>query len=173
MYAAEARRVTLSRGHVQADWDAQASPRTEAARNHAIIRGSYLTGCLIPSGARLNRMELNGALLNREQQRRLLDGQQLARVLAGRPEPKTQTQSQIRPRAGAVQETVIRVLAVAEGPLQACEIHAAAEKLADTPLSWNTVKDCLHKNARRPDSPIERVSHGRYRHRSATPAQPY
>jgi len=30
--------------------------------------------------------------------------------------------------------------------------------------SWNTVKDCLHKNARRPDSPIERVNHGRYRH---------
>jgi hypothetical protein len=41
--------------------------------------------------------------------------------------------------------------------------HQAAQKLAGAPLSWNTVKDCLHKHARRPDSPIERVSHGRYR----------
>ena len=105
------------------------------------------------------------ALLNREQQRRLLDGQQLARVLAGKPEPETQSQSQIRRRAGVVKEAVIRVLAVAERPLQAREIHSAAEELAGRPLSWNTVKDCLHKNARRPDSPIERVGHGRYRHR--------
>ena len=61
---------------------------------------------------------------------------------------------------------MIRVLAGAEGPLRAREVHAAAEELAGTPLSWNTVKDCLHKHARRPDSPIERVGHGRYRHLS-------
>jgi hypothetical protein len=36
---------------------------------------------------------------------------------------------------------------------------------AGTALSWNTVKDCLHKNARRPDSPIERVGHGLYQRR--------
>jgi hypothetical protein len=72
---------------------------------------------------------------------------------------------QIRPRAGAIQEAVIGALASAGRPLQAREIHAAAQKIAETPLSWNTVKDCLHKNASRPGSPIERVSHGRYRHR--------
>ena len=55
------------------------------------------------------------------------------------------------------------MLAAADGPLRAREIHAAAEKLAGTQLSWNTVKDCLHKHARRPESLIERVSHGRYR----------
>jgi len=60
---------------------------------------------------------------------------------------------------------VIRELASADGPLRAREIHASAEGLVGMPLSWNTVKDCLHKHARRPDSPIERVSHGRYRHR--------
>ena len=59
----------------------------------------------------------------------------------------------------------MQVLAAAEQPLQAREIHASAQAFAGIPLSWNTVKDCLHKNARRPDSPIERVSHGRYRHR--------
>ena len=60
---------------------------------------------------------------------------------------------------------MIKVLAAADGPLRAREIHSAAEKLAGMTLSWNTVKNCLHKNARRPNSPIERVSHGWYRHR--------
>jgi Fe2+ or Zn2+ uptake regulation protein len=59
---------------------------------------------------------------------------------------------------------VIRALAEADEPLRAREIHKAAEKLAGKPLSWNTVKDCLHKHARRRGSPIERVSHDRYRH---------
>jgi hypothetical protein len=60
---------------------------------------------------------------------------------------------------------VIRVLAAADRPLRAREIHTAAEKLAGTPPPLNTVKDCLHTNARRPGSPVERVSDGRYRHR--------
>jgi len=57
------------------------------------------------------------------------------------------------------------VLAAAGKPLRAREIHSADQELAGTALSWNTVKDCLHKNARRLDSPIERVGHGRYQHR--------
>jgi hypothetical protein len=60
---------------------------------------------------------------------------------------------------------VIRALAAADTPLRAREVHAVAEEIAKKPLSWNTIKDCLHKGAHRPDSPIERVSHGRYRHR--------
>jgi len=107
-------------------------------------------------------MEENGALLNRH---RLADAYLLVGSLAARQGPRPQPQSQIRRRAGAVQETVIQVLAMAELPLRACEIHTAAQKLAGEPLSWNTVKDCLHKNARRPRSPIERVGHGRYQHR--------
>jgi len=104
------------------------------------------------NGARLNRSRLEGAYL-------------LAGSLAARPEPETQPQSQIRPRAGAIQAAVFRVLAAAGRPLRAREIHAAAEELAGTALSWNTVKDCLHKNAGRPDTPVDRVSHGLYRHR--------
>jgi hypothetical protein len=88
----------------------------------------------------------------------------LARSLATRSAPQAQPQSKIRPRAGAVQEAVMRALAEADRPLRAREIHTAAQKLVGTPLSWNTVKDCLHKQARRPGSPIERVGHGRYRH---------
>ena len=107
-------------------------------------------------------MELNGALLNRD---RLAGAYLLIRSLAGRREPEREGQSHIRRRAGTVQAAVIRVLGDATGPLRAREIHAAAEELAEEPLSWNTVKDCLHKNARQPGGPIERVGHGRYRHR--------
>ena len=107
-------------------------------------------------------MEENGARLNRS---RLASAYLLAGSLAARPGPEAQAQRQIRRRAGAVQEAVIRVLASADRPLRASEIHQAAEELAGMPLSWNTVKDCLHKNARRPDSRVERVSHGRYRYR--------
>ena len=63
-----------------------------------------------------------------------------------------------------MRNAVFQVLAASEKPLRAREIHTAAETLAGEPLSWNTVKDCLHKNARRPDSPIDRVGRGRYRH---------
>ena len=104
-------------------------------------------------------MEENGARLNR---RRLSDAYRLAAVLANRCWPEPQSQSQIPSRAGAIQEAVFRVLASGQRPLRAREIHAAAEKLAGTARSWNTVKDCLHKNARRPSSPIQRVSHGHY-----------
>jgi hypothetical protein len=107
-------------------------------------------------------VEENGALLNRD---RLASAYLLACSLAARPGPQPQSPSQIRRRAGAVQEAVIQVLAMAERPLRAREIHTSAQKLAGAPLSWNTVKDCLHKNARRPGGPVERVGHGRYRHR--------
>ena len=107
-------------------------------------------------------MELNGALLNRD---RLAGAYLLIRSLARLREPECPGQSHIRRRARTVQAAVISVLGDATGPLRAREIHAAAEELAEEPLSWNTVKDCLHKNARQPGSPIERVGHGRYRHR--------
>ena len=125
-------------------------------------------------------MELNGALSNPfakgkslltglvRLHRRLLETN--SSVPAGAREQQFQAQrQQLRPRAGAVQEAVIQALLTAHNPLRAREIHAAAEKIAGTPLSWNTVKDCLHKNARRPGSPIERVSHGRYRYHLSDP----
>lgn len=56
------------------------------------------------------------------------------------------------------------MLAAVDGPLRAREIHAKAQEMAGEAPSWNTVKDCLHRNARRYDSTIQRVSHERYRH---------
>ena len=97
--------------------------------------------------------------------RRLSDAYRVAHALETRASPESQYRSRIPPRAGAIKDAVIQALAQADGPLRAREIHKAAQKLAGTALSWNTVKDCLHKNARRSDSPIERVNHGRYRHR--------
>jgi hypothetical protein len=114
------------------------------------------------SGIRPGEAEENGASLNCAHR---ASAHRLARSLAARPGPQIQSQSQIRPRAGAVQAAVIQALAEADRPLRAREIHQAAQKLAKMPLSWSTVKDCLHTNARRPNSPIERVSHGHYRHR--------
>ncbi len=113
-------------------------------------------------------MEESGPRLNRD---RLANAQRLTRSLTRRPAPLTAVQSQIPQRAGAVQAAVIAALARAERPLRAREVHVAAEELAATDLSWNTVKDCLHKNARRPTSPIERVRRGLYRHRWTRGAQ--
>ena len=72
----------------------------------------------------MNRDRLAGAYL-------------LAHSLAVRSGPETQSQSQVRRRAGAVQEAVILVLGAANRPLRAREIHAAAQQLAGQPLSWS------------------------------------
>ena len=47
------------------------------------------------------------------------------------------------PRLSPVLETVTRVLEEAGRPLRACEIHAAAERLAGGPLLWSSVKGTL------------------------------
>ena len=109
-------------------------------------------------------MEESGARLNRDRPERLAAACRLIRAIRARPETETQSQSQIRVRAGAIQQAVIQALAQADRPLRAREVHAAAEKLVGQPLSWNTVKDCLHKRARRSGTLVERVGHGRYRH---------
>ncbi len=119
-------------------------------------------------------MELNGALSNplAKSKSLLTKLSQLHRTLLGRalnapdgcPERQVHDLRRLRPRAGAVQDAVIQALLTASNPSRAREIHAAAENIAGVPLSWNTVKDCLYKNARRPGSPIERVGHGRYRY---------
>jgi len=88
--------------------------------------------------------------LNRD---RLAEAFLLIRSLAGRDGAERQGQNS---HAGqALCNAVIRAVAAADRPLRACEIHSAAQELAGPPLSWNTVKDCLHTNARRSDSVIE------------------
>lgn len=110
-------------------------------------------------------MELNGALLNRDLQGSLLSVSGLVRRLGQIPLGERSELRRISRRSGAVRDAVFRALAPSKEPLRAREIHTAAQNLAGTPLSWNSIKDFLHKHARRPASPIECVSHGRYRHR--------
>jgi hypothetical protein len=107
-------------------------------------------------------MELNGALLNRALSERLLPISGLARRLAQFRTVQPVADRCLPRRPGVVRDAVLRALAESDRSLRAREIHAAAQELAGMPLSWNTVKDCLHKNARRPEVPIERVSRGRY-----------
>ena len=102
-------------------------------------------------------MELNGALLNRPLlQEALLTRRLTARLAVAQPSEA------LSRRAGMVKDAVLRVLAESGGSLQAREIHAAAEALTGTPLSWNTVKDYLHKQARTPGTQLRRVRHGVY-----------
>jgi hypothetical protein len=110
-------------------------------------------------------MELNGALLNRDLQENIGRNADLVGRLEQLPAAEPAVQRAIPRRSGVVRRTVFQVLAASKDPLRAREIHTAAESLAGEPLCWNTVKDCLHKNARRPGSPIVRVSHGHYQHR--------
>jgi hypothetical protein len=42
------------------------------------------------------------------------------------------------------------------------QVPVTLERLACEPLSANTVKDHLHKTARRPDGPVEPIGYGRY-----------
>jgi hypothetical protein len=115
----------------------------------------------VPS--QVQAMELNGALLNRALLESLRCSGDLARRLVQLP-PKERAEHRLPRRSGVVRNAVFRVLAAAEGPLRAREIHAAAEALAGEPLAWNTVKDCLHTGAGTTGVPIERVRHGWYRH---------
>jgi len=103
--------------------------------------------------------------LNGPRREKLAAAYLLARSLVARPDHGNRLQSQVRRRSGAVREAVIRVLARTGEPMRASEIHAVAENLVGEPLSWNTVRDCLHKNARRPESPIAWIGWGRYRYR--------
>ena len=112
----------------------------------------------------IETMELNGALLNRDVRENLGRGTELVQRLGQLPAVEAAKWPALARRSGLVRNAVLQVLAASKHPLRAREIHAAAERLVGEPLSWNTVKDCLHKSARRPDSPIDRVGRGRYRH---------
>lgn len=66
------------------------------------------------------------------------------------------------PKASPVLETVTRVLEQAGRPLRACEIHAAAERLACGPLLWSSVKGTLAAYSSGEAPRFRRVSRGVY-----------
>ena len=97
-------------------------------------------------------MELNGALLNRDVQENLGRSADLAGHLGQLPNAEPRKRPALARRSGLVRSAVFQVLACLRTPLARAR---SKPPFAGEPLSWNTVKDCLHKNARRPDSPIE------------------
>ena len=104
--------------------------------------------------------------MNRGQRQRLAD----ARLLAGAKVAQTARTARLGPlrrRSGKLTESVVDVLATADRPVKTHEIRHAVETTTGMPVSGNSLKDCLHKNGRRPDSPIERVARCFYQHRPA------
>jgi hypothetical protein len=61
-----------------------------------------------------------------------------------------------------VLELVTRVLEEANRPMRACEIHAAASELHETPLRWHSVKEALSAYTIGGDHRFRRVSYGIY-----------
>jgi hypothetical protein len=66
-------------------------------------------------------------------------------------------------RIGVVIETITTVLELAEQPMRACDIHAAAEELLGRPIKWTSVKATLAEHAFGPRPRVQRVGYGRYR----------
>ena len=126
-------------------------------------QGSYLTLFLFSFPLEIEGMDHNGARSNPRLQvelsrlsliceRLLVEAR--ARALEPRPAPL---------RASPVLETVTRVLELAELPMRAREIHAAAEQLAGEPLLWTSVKGTLATYASGERPRFRRVRHGVYR----------
>ena len=130
-------------------------------------RGSYVTDCLIPTGARLNRMELNGTLSNREV---LLETSELVSLKHRLLQELSSTAvepSASKPRAGLIKQAVIRVLDEATGPMRVIEIRSGCEKLLGVPVNRSTVSDCLVKHSHREPQLFDRAARGSYRRRAA------
>jgi hypothetical protein len=75
------------------------------------------------------------------------------------PEPQAETG---RLGNGEVQRAAVKVLAAADGPVRAADIHLAVERLLGRAVSNESVSCCLRKGIRRPDPRFERVAVGYY-----------
>ena len=86
-----------------------------------------------------------------------LHGRLVAKAVADPRPPRSAP-----PKARPVLETVTRVLEQAGRPLRACEIHAAAERLACGPLLWSSVKGTLAAYSSGEAPRFRRVGRGVY-----------
>jgi hypothetical protein len=107
-------------------------------------------------------MELNGALSNPRAKVELarvteLHSRLLPMALMNPMQPRSTP-----PKASPVLKTVTRVLGEATRPLRACEIHAAAERLAGGPILWSSVKGTLAAYSCGDAPRFRRISRGVY-----------
>jgi hypothetical protein len=109
-------------------------------------------------------MELNGALSNPHKR---LGWAKLEKALTRARAKKLDRDPSPEPpaRAGATKQAVMRALELADHPLRLKEIHQACEDQLGRPISYDTVKDCVHKHARGPKAILARVNHGTYTRR--------
>jgi len=124
--------------------------------------GSYLTGCPIPTGARLNRMELTGALWNLYNQGRLPRLAALRKRLLARIPPTEVVERPLRLRQGALLEAVAAVLERAGCPLRVREVQAAVEQLFGEPVPLSSVSEALSTHAIGGGQRFRRVRYGTY-----------
>jgi hypothetical protein len=68
--------------------------------------------------------------------------------------------AEVAHRWGWVLAAVTEVLESSGGPMQAREIHAAAEELLGEPVAWSSVKNCLAEGIRRQPPRFERLGKG-------------
>ncbi len=117
---------------------------------------------IIPSGARSNLLELNGARSNPRAGVELsrlsaLHDELLRKALVNPREPRP-----VPAKSSPVLETVTMVLELAGKPMRAREIHAAACELVGEALLWTSVKGALAGCASGPERRFRRVRHGVY-----------
>ena len=107
-------------------------------------------------------MPLIGALLNQHSK---LDRLGILRRELLRESAKSLRQANHpRPRNGAIQAAVIKVLAAASPePMHAAGVHAAVERLLNVPVSRDTINSCLSTGACGAEARFERLGRGRYR----------
>ena len=107
-------------------------------------------------------VELNGARSNPRLQLELSRLAALHEKLSRKATVSPRQPRAIPPTPKPVLATVIRVLELADRPMQAREIHAAAERLAGASLSWTTVKAALAAGASSRRPRFRRTRHGVY-----------
>jgi hypothetical protein len=65
-------------------------------------------------------------------------------------------------RAGDIKTAIHAVLASAEAPMRAVEVHQAVEQRLERPVNWQSVKGCLWEGWQADPQIFERVGRGRY-----------
>ncbi len=109
-------------------------------------------------------MELLGSISNPEKQERLRRlSDKLDQVAASEAKPRRSGRADQRLRPGVVLNAIMFVLASAEQPMRAKEIHEAVMALLEQPVTYSSVKACLADKAQGVEAPFERTARGCYR----------
>jgi len=109
-------------------------------------------------------VELNGALSNPlvMDEGRICRANALYHKILARKGSRPNAPAVIKPKAGAVFDTVHLVLSSHDRSMRVKEIKLACEAHLGYEVGWSAVKQCMSKNSMGKDSKYLRVGHGRY-----------